>query len=45
MDPLMVGSHQFPEAVFLGVGMQLLFREAEVWSRQTRVTVQKGHNF
>jgi hypothetical protein len=33
------------EDVFLGVGMETLLGEAEVWSPQNRVTERKGSNF
>jgi hypothetical protein len=35
----------FPEAVFLGVDVELLLGELEVSSLETRVPVRKGHNF
>jgi hypothetical protein len=36
---------EFLEDIFLGVGMDSLLSEAEVRSRQTRETAQKGSNF
>jgi hypothetical protein len=36
---------EFPDAVFLGVYVELLLNEAEVSVLQTRVPVRKGHNF
>jgi len=36
---------EFPEAVFLGVHVELLLGELEVSSLETRVPVRKGHNF
>jgi len=36
---------EFPEAVFLGVHVELLLGESEVSSLETRVPVRKGHNF
>jgi hypothetical protein len=36
---------EFPDAVFLGVDVELLVREAEGSSRWPRVPVRKGHNF
>jgi hypothetical protein len=35
---------EFPEAVFLGVDVELLLGESEVSSLETRVPVRKGHN-
>jgi len=35
----------FPEAIFLGVDLESLLGEEEVWSGKTRVTVWEGHNF
>jgi len=35
----------FPEPVFLEVHMESLLVEDEVLSRQTGITVEKGHNF
>jgi hypothetical protein len=34
----------FPEAIFLAVGIKSIRCEAKVRSRQTRVTTQKGSN-
>jgi len=36
---------EFPNAVFLGLDVELLLGEAEVSSLVTRVPVRKGHNF
>ena len=35
----------FPEVIFLGVAMESLLNEEEVWSGQTWVTTIKRHNF
>jgi len=36
---------EFPDAIFLGVDVELLLCDAEVSSPATRVPVRKGHNF
>ena len=36
---------EFAEVFFLVVAMELLLGEEEFWTRQTRITAQKGHNF
>jgi hypothetical protein len=36
---------EFPDAVFLGVDVDLQLGEEEVSSLETIVPVQKGHNF
>jgi hypothetical protein len=36
---------EFPEAIFLVVGVESLLCEAEVSSLDTRVPVRKGYNF
>jgi hypothetical protein len=36
---------EFPDAVFLGVDVQMLIDDAEVSSVETTVPVRKGHNF
>jgi hypothetical protein len=35
----------FPEDVFIVLPMESLLDEQEVLSLQTRITVEKGHNF
>jgi len=37
--------HEFPEALFHGVDVELILGVEKVWSRQARVTVRKGRNF
>jgi hypothetical protein len=37
--------YEFSDVVFLGVDVDWLLGEAEVWSRRTRVPVRKNHNF
>jgi hypothetical protein len=37
--------HEFPEALFNGVDVESILGEEEVWSRQTRLMVRKGHKF
>jgi hypothetical protein len=36
---------EFTDAVFLGVIMELILGNEEVWSGETRVTAKKGLNF
>jgi len=36
---------EFTEVVFLGVATKLILGDPEVWSRETRVTIKKCHNF
>jgi hypothetical protein len=36
---------EFPDVVFLGVAMESLLSDKEVWSGQTRIMAKKGHNF
>ena len=36
---------EFPEAVFLGVAIEMLLDDDEVWLGQTSETTLKGHNF
>ena len=36
---------EFPDALFHGVDVESIMGYDEVWSRQARVTVRKGHNF
>ena len=36
---------EFRDALFLGVEVESILGEYDVWSRQARVTVRKGKNF
>jgi hypothetical protein len=36
---------EFPDAQFHGVDVESILGGVEVWSRQARVPVPKGHNF
>ena len=36
---------EFPDALFHGADVESILAEDDVWSRQARVTVRKGHNF
>ena len=35
----------FPDTLLLIVDVETILGEEEIWSRQARVTVRKGHNF
>jgi hypothetical protein len=36
---------EFLEVFFLGVAMESLLGEEQVWTGQTRIRAKKGHNF